>query len=151
MTEVWFYHLERARLEKVLPDLLTRTLERGWKAVVRVGSRERAEALDGHLWTFDDESFLPHGSEGEAHAERQPIYLTTGTEIPNAADVLFLVDGAVGDPDKLTAFTRCMTIFDGTDEEAVASARAFWKAVKAAGLDAAYWRQSAEGRWEKQA
>lgn len=150
MTEVLFYHLERARLESVLPGLLEKTLERGWKAVVRAGSRERVEALDGLLWTYRDESFLPHSAGGE-NSERQPVWLTETDEVPNAADILFLVEGAAAEPQSLSEFTRCVTIFDGGDTEAVERARAFWKAVKAAGCDATYWKQSESGRWEKQA
>lgn len=150
MTEVLFYHLERATLESVLPGLLEKTLERGWKAAVRAGSRERVEALDGLLWTYRDDSFLPHAAGGDA-PERQPVWLTDGEDVPNGAEVLFLVDGARADPAGLDGFVRCVTIFDGRDEAAVADARAFWKAVREAGHAATYWRQSDKGRWEKQA
>lgn len=149
MTEVLFYHLERARLESVLPGLLEKTLERGWKAVVRAGSRERVEALDALLWTYREDSFLPHSAGGE-EADRQPVWLTDSTEIPNSADVLFLVDGGESDPAELSRFVRCVMIFDGGDEAAVATSRAFWKTVKSAGHEATYWRQSEHGRWEKQ-
>lgn len=149
MTEVLFYHLERARLESVLPELLEKTIERGWKAVVRASSRERVEALDSLLWAYCDDSFLPHGAGSEDGA-RQPIWLTEGDDAPNGAEVLFLVDGASHDAKALDAFDRCVTIFDGADDEAVAAARLFWRAVAAEGHDAAYWKQSAAGRWEKQ-
>lgn len=148
MTEILFYHLERGRLEDVLPGLLEKTLERGWKAVVRAGSRERVEALDGYLWTYREESFLPHGAAGDG--ARQPVWLTQGEDVPNAADVLFLTDNVKAEAASLAGFQRCVTIFDGRDEDALADARAFWKAAKAAGHDIAYWKQSPEGRWEKQ-
>ncbi len=150
MTEILFYHLERAALESVLPGLLEKSLERGWKAVVRAGSRARVEALNEHLWTYRDDAFLPHAAGGEDGA-RQPVWLTEGDEVPNGADVLFLVDGASANPSALASFTRCVTIFDGRDEAAVAGARAFWKEAKSAGHDATYWKQSQAGRWEKQA
>ena len=149
MTEVLFYHLERGSLEDVLPGLLEKTLERGWKAVVRTGSRERVERLDNFLWVYRDESFLPHASGGEA--EGQPVWLTDGDDTPNNPDLLFLVDGANADADGLDEFVRCVKIFDGRDDDALGQARQFWKAAKAAGHDATYWKQSPEGRWEKQA
>jgi DNA polymerase-3 subunit chi len=150
MTEALFYHLERASLESVLPGLLEKTLERGWKAVVRCGSRGAVERLDEALWTYSEESFLPHAADLE-RASEQPIFLTDSDETPNGAGVLFLVDNAAADAASLSAFTRCVTIFDGRDEQALANARAFWKAVKAEGHAATYWKQSREGRWEKQA
>jgi len=152
MTEILFYHLERARLETVLPGLLEKTLAKEWKAVVRTGSRERAEALDNHLWTYRDDAFLPHASTRSADdAARQPIWLTEGEEIPNAADLLFLVDGAEADAGALNGFIRCVVIFDGGDDEAIGKARAFWKDAKDASHDATYWKQSVNGNWEKQA
>ncbi|WP_411817750.1 DNA polymerase III subunit chi [Hyphococcus sp. DH-69] len=149
MTEVLFYHLERGGVEGVLPDLLEKTLGRGWRAVVRTINRERVNMLDNHLWVYRDESFLPHASAGDGAG--QPVWLTDGEDVPNGAELLFLVDGAKTEASALDNFVRCVTIFDGRDDEALGDARQFWKETKAAGHDVAYWRQSPEGRWEKQA
>jgi DNA polymerase-3 subunit chi len=147
-TEVWFYHLERTGLEQALPELLEKTLQRGWKAVVRVREAGRMQHLDAALWSYRDESFLPHGPDDEPQAPRQPILLTTGFDNPNAADALFLVDGA--EPGDLGGYARCVVLFDGGDEAQLAVARAQWSAVKATGLAVSYWKQQARG-WERQA
>jgi DNA polymerase-3 subunit chi len=149
MTEVWFYHLESKTLDQVLPDLLERTLSRGWRAVVRAGSPERVTALDSHLWTYRDDSFLPHGTAAEGNEDIQPIFLTSGIERPNQASVLFLVDGA--GLDGAGDYDRCVDIFDGRDEGAVAAARDRWRQAKSFGFAVTYWQQNEEGRWEKKA
>jgi DNA polymerase-3 subunit chi len=146
--EVWFYHLERTGLDQALPELLQRTLARGWRALVRSPDPQRLEHLDGWLWSFRDEAFLPHGLANEALAERQPVLLTSGGDNPNGAQALFLLDDA--EPGELEGFERCLILFDGRDEAATASARRRWSELKAAN-PVSYWRQSAEGRWEKQA
>lgn len=148
-TEVLFYHLEHHPLERVLPSLLERTLERGWRAVVQSGSAERLEALDLTLWTYRDESFLPHGTARDGDPSRQPIYLTTGEETPNGAGVRFLVDGA--EAGAFEGFVRIVCLFDGRDPDATAKARSQWKAARDAGCAVTYWRQTENGRWEKQA
>jgi DNA polymerase-3 subunit chi len=148
-TEVLFYHLERQPLERVLPNLLQRTLERGWRAVVQIGSAERLEALDAHLWTFADDSFLPHGTLKEGAPERQPILLTLGDENPNSAGVRFLLDGA--DMEAYEGYVRIVVMFDGHDQDALAAARRQWQRVKTQGCKATYWRQSDSGRWEQKA
>jgi DNA polymerase-3 subunit chi len=147
MTEVWFYHLERTSLEQALPELLEKTLARGWKAIVRAREPARLDHLDQHLWTFRDDSFLPHGPAGEPHAARQPILLTTALDNPNGAEALLLVDGA--DAGDLAGYARVMVLFDGGDEAALAAARAQWSVLKAAGAALSYWRQQGRG-WEKQ-
>lgn len=147
--EVLFYHLERAPLERVLPDLLERSLERGWRAVVQVGSEERLVAIDTMLWTYGEASFLPHGAAGAGRPERQLVYLTTGEENPNGAAVRFFVDGAeAGD---LSGYQRAVFLFDGRDPDAVAQARGQWTAAGEAGHHVTYWQQNENGRWEKQA
>jgi DNA polymerase-3 subunit chi len=147
--EVWFYHLERSSLDQVLPDLLERTLARGWRALVRSASRERLEHLDSWLWSWRDESFLPHGLDTEPLAERQPVLLTSGEANRNKANALFLLDGAeAGD---ISPYARCIVLFDGRDEAALAEARRRWSGFKAGGFPVSYWRQGTERGWEKQA
>lgn len=147
--EVWFYHLERSRLEQVLPELLEKTLARGWRASVRSASSDRIGQFDDWLWSYRDDSFLAHGVEGEPFADRQPILLGQGIDNPNGAKALFLVDGAeAGD---LGGFERCVMIFDGQDEDAVARARAQWAKLRSMGHAVAYWRQGAQTGWERQA
>ena len=149
MAEVWFYHLEQTSLDQALPELLEKTLARGWRAVVRTAGRERLEHLDGWLWAYRDDSFLPHGSEDDPDAARQPIILTTGEGNPNAAHALFLLDGA--EPGALDAYERAVVLFDGRDEAALSAARARWSALKKAGAVISYWKQTGRGGWEKQA
>jgi DNA polymerase III subunit chi len=148
-TEVLFYHLEQQGLEKVLPNLVEKTLERGWRAVVQAGSPERLAAIDLALWTYKEESFLAHGMAKDGHAAEQPVYLTTGPETPNGAGVRFLVDGA--EMEAFSGFVRIVCLFDGNDSDAVAKARAQWTAAKGAGCPVTYWQQSAAGKWEKKA
>ncbi|MGB7204459.1 MAG: DNA polymerase III subunit chi [Anderseniella sp.] len=149
MTEVFFYHLERARLEDVLPLLIKKTMERGWRAVVQTVSDERIEAISSQLWQWKDDEFLAHGSKADGHSEHQPVWLTTETDNPNNARVRFLVDGAdMAVPHDLE---RYIIMFDGNDEVAVAAARTKWKSVTAEGFTATYWQQDERGSWVKKA
>ena len=149
MTEARFYHLLRLPLERALPQLLERCLARSWRAVVRVGSGARVEALDQHLWTFQDRSFLPHGTARDGEAAHQPIWITDGPDVPNGARVLFLADGAaVEDP---APFDLICDLFDGNDDDAVAAARARWTRLRELGLTLTYWQQNADGGWIEQA
>lgn len=149
MTEALFYHLTESTLEEALPPLLEKSIERGWRAVVQVGSEERRDALDARLWTYRDDTFLAHGAEHEPHAERQPVLLTTGTGNANGAEIRFVVDGA--EPADLSGYSRAVFMFDGHDAAQIETARRHWREVKAAGHTATYWQQTPERRWEKKA
>lgn len=147
MAEVGFYHLTTMPLERALPKLLERTLQAGERAVVLAGSDERVQALNGLLWTYEDRSWLPHGSARDGFAEDQPIWLTCAAENPNGAGYLFLTDGARAVD--LAAWTRVFDLFDGRDDTAVTAARERWKSARDAGHTLTYWRQTDRGGWEK--
>jgi DNA polymerase III subunit chi len=149
VTEIYFYHLEQRSLDEVLPNLLERSLKRGWRAVVQAASDERVEALNTMLWTYREESFLPHGTARDGRASEQPIYLTAGEDNPNGAQIRFLVDGAtIADP---SPYVRVAYVFDGRDAVAVASARSAWQEAKAREDAVSYWQQDQEGRWQQKA
>ena len=153
MTEIWFYHLQRRPLERVLPSLLEKSLQRGWRAVLQASSPERLEALDEALWTYADDSFLAHGTARDGDAALQPVYLTLGVENPNAARLRILVEGAdvaeALDAAGAGPYERVILVFDGDDETELTGARAQWKKLKEQGRPTTYWRQNDDGRWEK--
>ncbi len=148
-TEVYFYHLENRSLEQVLPTLLERSLERGWRAAVQAASKERVEALNTLLWTFREDSFLPHGAAGDGTPSAQPIYLTDDEDNPNEAAVRFLVDGAA--LEDASGYIRVVHMFDGRDASAVGRAREAWAAAKEKGFAVSYWQQDGDGRWQQKA
>lgn len=147
--EALFYHLESRPLDQVLPTLLERTLERGWRAVIQAGSEDRVEAIDTLLWTYRDDSFLPHGTAKDGNVAAHPVFITADIHNPNGATVRFLVDGATAEA--FAGYQRFVIVFDGNDAEAVASARSQWTAAKAAGCSVTYWQQTPRGGWERKA
>ncbi|MDO9443248.1 MAG: DNA polymerase III subunit chi [Beijerinckiaceae bacterium] len=152
--EISFYHLQMQPLEKVLPVLLEKSVERGWNVVLQTVTEERCVALNEALWTYSDESFLPHGMARDGDPEFQPIYLTNGPENPNGAQIRFFVEGADVAPalaDQESEYERLVLMFDGNDEAELARARAQWKALKGQGAVLAYFQQTDDGRWEKKA
>ena len=149
MSEVLFYHLENQPLERVLPVLLERTLERGWRAVVETSSAERAAALDALLWTFRDDSFLPHGLGGDAENDpQQPVLIVMDDSNANGASVRFFVDRTV--PSSGRGYERIVYLFSGHDPDAVTEARISWRTLLDEGGNAlTYWQQDEGGRWVK--
>jgi DNA polymerase-3 subunit chi len=148
MTEVLFYHLQNMSLESVLPPLLEKSLERGWRVVVQSTSEERADALDAHLWTYRDDSFLPHATWRAADAAEQPILLAIEDGNPNQAQVRFLVDNAPLPPD-CDSYQRMVLVFNGDDDDALAFARSAWSDCKTRGFDVTYWQADEHGRWQR--
>jgi DNA polymerase-3 subunit chi len=149
MTEIHFYHLEAYTLERALPPILERVMERGWRAVVHTAGEERTESLSAALWTFREDSFLPHGTPRDGNGPRQPIWFTETGEEPNSPVVRVCVDGVPpGDP---AGLERVIYVFDGREAEALEKARAVWKGLRAQGHEVVYWQQDRDGKWSKKA
>ncbi|MBL8630182.1 MAG: DNA polymerase III subunit chi [Rhodospirillaceae bacterium] len=144
-----FYHLQTSPLERALPALLERVVGAGKRAVVMAASDDRIEALNNHLWVYNPNSWLAHGSEKDGFAADQPIYLTVKEENPNGASILVLTDGMSAA--FLGSFERCLDMFDGTSEEAVGQARSRWAEAKKAGHELHYWQQTESGSWAEKA
>ncbi len=148
MTEILFYHLEQRPLEAVLPLLLEKTLERDWRAVVEIGDESELSGVDQCLWTYRDDSFLPHGLGDGDHAIDQPITLVLDRSNPNNAQLRFFAKGAV--PDEVGDYERLVFMFDGHDPDMVSRARQAWKSLSGK-HQLTYWQQEPNGKWAKKA
>lgn len=149
MTAIQFYHLTATPLERALPKLLQKAFDGGFKTLVVADSDARVDQLNQLLWTYDPNSFLPHGSEKDGQSEKQPILLSTSAAPKNDANLLAITDGRM--LENAAGFERVLDIFDGGNAEAVASARARWSEYKNAGHEISYFRQTDAGGWEKAA
>ena len=145
--DIWFYHLTRQPLEKALPGLLEKALERGWRVIVQTNA-ERLAALDDILWSYAPESFLPHGTTPDPLT---PVLLTAEASPPEGARLRIFVDGADAMSALNDAYERLIIMFDGNDEAQLGAARRQWSALKSSGSNLAYWQQTESGGWEKKA
>ncbi len=109
-------------------------------------SEEKVEWMNNALWTYDANSFLPHGSSKDGNAELQPVYLTTRQENLNNSTLLVITDSSELETDN--GFSRVIDIFDGTNETTVAKARERWKKYKTLGHTLEYRQQTETGAWK---
>ncbi len=154
MAELWFYHLERESAEQIVPQLLRRGVERGWRLSLETSSPELMKAWSSALWSIDDASFLAHGIAGESRDGEQPVLLTCSKGNENGSRFRFYVDGAIPEVSALrdeTGLDRASILFDGRSEAALAAARSLWKLAREACLAMRYLRQDSVGAWSEEA
>jgi DNA polymerase III subunit chi len=150
VAEIWFYHLQSQPLERALPALIEKALERGWRVGVQTVDDLRVKALDDLLWAFAPESFLPHTTAGDRSAAVQPIVVARDDANPNDAQLRIFVQGAELTLAPDSAYLRAILLFDGGNDAELDAARRQWSQLKGANAALAYWRQSDAGRWERQ-
>ncbi len=150
---VGFYHLTRDTVEVAAPKLLERVRRDNLTVLVLCGTAETVTRLDGALWTYEADSFLPHGTDRNEALDLHPILLTANPALvaapPNKASVLLMLDNVL--PTAMDGFQRALYMFDGGNDVQVQAARGHWKELKSRGLPLTYWQQSDTGGWKKAA
>lgn len=149
MTRFDFYHLQKSSLEQILPKLCEKAYATGQHIKILLDTEERVDFINSLLWTYDEESFLPHGSKKDGFASAQPIFISTNLTNENNATLLILIDGATPDVQNLCSYERVLNIFDGNNEDALYKARDYWKEIKALGHELHYWQQNEKGVFEQ--
>ena len=127
MTQVDFYVLGPAA-DGDRRALACRIAEKAWgqghRVLVHCASAEEARQLDRLLWTFRDQSFVPHALLGEADAALNPVLVTHGGEAGDEHDVL--VNLAPAAPVCFSRFARVAEPVDD-DPDARAASRERYK------------------------
>ena len=149
MTRFDFYHLQKTPLEEALPKLMEKAYATGKRIKILIGNEERVEFINSLLWTYSEESFLPHGSKKDGYIDEQPIFISADEENENNASIIVLVDNATPSADKLCEYERVLNIFDGNDEIALNKARTYWKEIKNTGGELHYWQQTENKGFEQ--
>ena len=116
MTQIIFYSSAPLQVENTLFTLIEKSLEKGYKSLLLFLDKEKCLEIDEKLWTYKQNSFLPHLSEDEEISDEIdiPIYLTTKNENPYEAELLFSIDGYM--PDNINNFKRLIIIIDTNDK-----------------------------------
>ncbi len=91
MTRVDFYVLGEAGEAdryRFACRLVEKIYQQNRRAYIHTGSEEEARQLDRLLWTYRQDSFLPHGLHGKVNALLNPILIGWGEDPGSENDVL---------------------------------------------------------------
>ena len=145
MASVVFYNYFKNNFESTLTNVITKIYKTDKSIVVRTTTIENLSYLDSLLWTFNLTSFIPHDRSGETISLETPVYLTTGKEVPNNAEILILVNGAKFSLKELDSFTKVVVIFCKNDPDSINQARDIWQKLKLREVEKQYWVQNESG------
>ena len=132
---VVFYNVPPEARSAHVVRLAEAALEREKKLVIYCGDERSAQAVDEHLWTASDTSFLPHERvrpgqrPKDSHAR---IVIVTAEEDPIAGDILLQLD-----PASMTFCSGFGVVMDWVDHrsaELLSASRARFSAWREQGL-----------------
>jgi DNA polymerase-3 subunit chi len=138
--------------DRVCAVLLEKIFDSGARSVVYSPLCERTKVLDSFLWTFKQNSFIPHGSsENSPQADLHPIWLTDKKENPNSAQTLMLIDcceeSSNDEPERL-GFSKIIYVVSGSDEDSSKKLRLFYKSISEF-CNSKFWLQGKNGDWQR--
>ncbi len=149
MTEILIYQASNYSLEEILQKLLTKTLQSKQKVTVRLNDFDYLNLVDNFLWSFSGDSFLPHNIMGDANLSLSPVYLTTGEEVPNAANILILINSTKLSLSTFNRFNRSCLLFSEGNEQCAIEHKKLWELAISDGIPSKFWVQSKTGWKEK--
>ncbi|MFL1780432.1 DNA polymerase III subunit chi [Candidatus Hepatincolaceae symbiont of Richtersius coronifer] len=158
MIEVNFYAIFLDNTTKILISLLEKSYSLKASAYLIVKDKVVAQKIDQILWSSS--TWLPHCLDNEDMAKNSPIIITTDAEQPfkekseDDQQFLFLFEDAEFENkayENLTVFKKVFVIFNAQNEDILKFNRKRWKQWQQSGLklDLKYYKQSADGKFEK--
>lgn len=147
MTQIIFYNTAPLQVEKTLFALLEKSLEKGNKSLLLFKEKEKCLSINEQLWTYKQNSFLPHISEDDQIYDNidVPVYLSTKNENPFKAELLFSIDGFL--PDNIDHFERVIIIIDVNDELLNEKYKNYYLDIKQNFEDIVFYKSDDNGKW----
>ena len=132
--QVLFHHFEKTSGRDLLV-YICRLVEKGYKQgskpiYIHFDSENEAKEFDSLLWTFRQESFVPHTILGNPEQEKTPVIIGWGNNQIETAEALINVSQDIPKASKSTSKIHEIV---GNDENKKNKAREKWKAYKANG------------------
>ena len=147
MTQIIFYSTAPLQVEKTLFALLEKSLEKGNKSLLLFKDKEKCLSINEQLWTYKQNSFLPHISEDDKIYDDidVPVYLSTKNENPFKAELLFSIDGFL--PDNIDHFERVIIIIDVNDELLNEKYKNYYLDINNNFEDIVFYKSDDNGKW----
>tara|TARA_B100001939_G_scaffold157253_1_gene135868 strand:- start:218 stop:682 length:465 start_codon:yes stop_codon:yes gene_type:complete len=147
VTQIIFYSTSPLQVEKTLFALLEKSLEKGNKSLLLFKDKEKCLSINEQLWTYKQNSFLPHISEDDQIYDNidVPVYLSTKNENPFKAELLFSIDGFL--PDNIDHFERVIIIIDVNDELLNEKYKNYYLDINKNFEDIVFYKSDDNGKW----
>ncbi|MGM9455042.1 DNA polymerase III subunit chi [Legionella bozemanae] len=112
--------------------LLEKAYAKGHKVYVLCNNKQDAELLDELLWTFKEDSFIPHNLQGEGPEPPPPIQIGYEREPRGFNDILLNLSNSI--PSFYARFKRIMELVINVETEKEQS-RAHYRDYRAKGCE----------------
>lgn len=129
------FYLHKSETTIACLEVACRLLEKAYEAQHQVyvlcTDKKAAEHLDEYLWTYREDSFVPHHLIGEGPVNPSPIQLGWSTSPNHQRDILMLLGTDL--PEDYTRFKRVLIVIN-PEPIAREAARLLYRQLRAQGF-----------------
>jgi len=128
-TEIVFIVLNSAVKSRIVCDLAENCYLNNQRLVIYAKSEEECKKIDSLLWTWKQQSFIPHKYlESLSTSQKEPIVLTTNIDTPADYNTLLLVDPLP--VEKVIQFSKVIDFAEKYDSQGIELSRQRYKLYK---------------------
>ena len=146
MSEIYFYNTSSRDFLRDITLLIERLYLLEHKVIVLCPDNNVSAIVDDYLWSYKDESFLPHSIADQDHSELDSIIISSHQLNLDFYKILIVFKGSSISFDYSNNFEKVYYFFDDNSNDEREIARTLWKEAKKSGTKCKYW-QVQENKW----
>ena len=139
LEKAFFYNSSQRDIVSDIARLTENIFKRSNEIVVFCIDQETAEVVDDFLWSYKDDSFIPHSMTKSGEASLNPILVTTDLDKGYEHNVLLALNGLLIKERDWQRFSKIYYFFDDQDIKEKENARSMWKSFSSLDIDCKYW------------
>ncbi len=139
LEKAFFYNSSHRDVVRDITWLTENIFKKRNRIVIFCTDQETAEVVDDFIWSYGDDSFIPHSIKKYRETSLDPILVTTDLDGGYEHNVLVALNGVLIKENDWQRFTKIYYFFDNQDIEEKENARSMWKSFSSLEVNCKYW------------
>ncbi|MDC3108146.1 DNA polymerase III subunit chi [Paracoccaceae bacterium] len=139
LEKAFFYNVYQRDVVADIAWLTENIFKKNNKIVIFCTDQETAEVVNDFLWSYRDDSFIPHSIKKNGGSSLCPILVATDLNEVYEHNVLLALNGALIKEKDWQGFAKIYYFFDDQDIKEKDNARFMWKSFSSLDIDCKYW------------
>jgi DNA polymerase-3 subunit chi len=146
LEKAFFYNSARRETVKDIVKLTEKLYKKNNFILLYCADQETVDALDEYLWSYSEDSFIPHSKKNNEKKSLYPILVTDEILNDHEHNILLALNGVLIKETDWPKFNKVYYFFDDQNHEERENARSMWKSFSSLEIDCRYWVNK-ENKW----
>jgi len=139
LQKAFFYNASHRDVVADITWLTENIFKKNNSIVIFCTDQETAKVVDDFLWSYKEDSFLPHALKKHEEVSLNPILVSTDLDEGFEHNVLIALNGVLINEKDWQRFAKIYYFFDDQDMTEKENARSMWKSFSSLDIDCKYW------------